>query len=173
MVQGYCTKEAVEWALNYADPSNPIDVPKSHHEERLLGKGTIGKKAIILDPNLFHYAQFHVLQQMNIVSMYMDEHKEMLLRDNPRCNKSRLANEHMRKFTGWLQDQISQSSDIQTSEYLNKLAQVPLFIVVTYQGYDINGYMFYTEQQDKKSTYQNSGVRVDSYDVTSQDKNMY
>jgi pyridoxine/pyridoxamine 5'-phosphate oxidase len=105
--------------------------------------------------------------------MYMDEHKEMLLRDNPRCNKSRLANEHMRKFTGWLQDQISQSLDIQTSEYLNKLAQVPLFIVVTYQEYDINGYMFYTEQQDKKSTYQNSGVRVDSYDVTGQDKNMY
>jgi hypothetical protein len=22
MVQGYCTEEAVEWALNYADPSN-------------------------------------------------------------------------------------------------------------------------------------------------------
>jgi hypothetical protein len=44
---------------------------------------------------------------------------------------------------------------------------------VTYQGYDINGYTFYTEQQDKKSMYQNSGVHVDAYDVTGQDKNMY
>jgi hypothetical protein len=44
---------------------------------------------------------------------------------------------------------------------------------VTYQGYDINGYTFYTEQQDKKNTYQNSGVRVDAYDVMDQDKNMY
>jgi hypothetical protein len=44
---------------------------------------------------------------------------------------------------------------------------------VTYQEYDINGYTFYTEQQDKKSTYQNSGVRVDPYDVMGQDKNMY
>jgi hypothetical protein len=44
---------------------------------------------------------------------------------------------------------------------------------VTYQGHDINGYMFYTEQQDKKITYQNSGVCVDAYDVTGQDKNMY
>jgi hypothetical protein len=44
---------------------------------------------------------------------------------------------------------------------------------VTYQGYDINGYMFYTEQQDKKSTYQNSGVYVDAYDAMDQDKNMY
>jgi hypothetical protein len=38
MVQGYCTEEAVEWALNYADPSNLIGVPKSHHEGRLTGK---------------------------------------------------------------------------------------------------------------------------------------
>jgi hypothetical protein len=66
----------------------------------------------------------------------------------------------MRKFIGWLWDQISQSSDTQTSEYLKELACGPIFTVVTYQGYDINGYMFYTEQQDKKSTYQNSGVRA-------------
>jgi hypothetical protein len=33
MVQGYCTEEAVEWALNYADPSNPIGVPKSRHRK--------------------------------------------------------------------------------------------------------------------------------------------
>jgi hypothetical protein len=29
---------------------------------------------------------------------YLDEHKEVLLRDNPGCNKSWLANEHMTKF---------------------------------------------------------------------------
>jgi hypothetical protein len=33
--------------------------------------------------------------------------------------------------------------------------------------------MFYTKQQDKKSKYQNSGVRVDAYDAMGQDKNMY
>jgi hypothetical protein len=37
----------------------------------------------------------------------------------------------------------------------------------------MNGYMFYIEQQDKKSMYQNSGVRVDAYDATGQDKSMY
>jgi hypothetical protein len=62
MVQGYCTEEAMEWALNYANPSNPIGVPKSHHDGRLIVKGTIGKKAITPDPNLFRYAHFHVLQ---------------------------------------------------------------------------------------------------------------
>jgi hypothetical protein len=44
---------------------------------------------------------------------------------------------------------------------------------VTYQGYDINGYMFYTKQQDNKSTYQNSVVHVDAYDVMGEDKSMY
>jgi hypothetical protein len=31
---------------------------------------------------------------------YLDEHKEVLLRYNARCNKSCVANEHMRKFIG-------------------------------------------------------------------------
>ena len=30
--------------------------------------------------------------------------------------------------------------------------------------YDINGYTFYTTTQDKKSTYQNSGVRIEAVD---------
>jgi hypothetical protein len=63
--------------------------------------------------------------------------------------------------------------DTQISEYLKKLACGPIFTVVTYQGYNINRYTLYTEQQDKKSMYQNSGVHIDAYDVTSQDKNMY
>jgi hypothetical protein len=46
-----------------------------------------------------------------------------------------------------------------------KHAHGPIFTVITYQGYDINGYMFYTEEQDKKSTYHNCGVHVDTYDA--------
>jgi hypothetical protein len=79
----------------------------------------------------------------------------------------------MRKFIGWLWDWISHSSDTQTSEYLKKLARAPIFTVMTYQGYNINGYTFCTEQQDKKNIYQNSGVCVDTYDAMGQDKNMY
>jgi hypothetical protein len=67
MVQGHCTKEAVELSLNYADPSNPIRVPMTRHEGKLTGKRTAGKKAITPNPNLFHCAHFHVLQQMSIV----------------------------------------------------------------------------------------------------------
>jgi hypothetical protein len=146
MVQGYYTEEAMEWTLNYADSSNLIGIPMSHHEGRLTGKGTLGKKVITPDPHLFRCAHFNMLQQMSIVSDYLDEHKEVLLRDNPRRNESWLANEHMRKFIGWLRGRISQSSDTQTSEYLKKFPRGPIFTIVTYQGYDINGYTFYTEQ---------------------------
>jgi hypothetical protein len=125
MVEGYYTEETVEWVLNYANPSNLIGVPKSRHEGRLTWKGIIGKKAITPYPNLFHCPHFHMLQQMSIVSQYLDEHKVVLLRDNPGYNESWLVNEHIRKFTGWLQDRISQSSDTQTSEYLKKLACGP------------------------------------------------
>jgi hypothetical protein len=82
---------------------------------------------------------------MSIVSGYLDEHKEVLLRDNPGHNESWLANEHMRKFIGWLWDWISRS-DTPISEYLKKLVGGPIFNIVTYQGYDINGYTFYTER---------------------------
>jgi hypothetical protein len=109
---------------------------------------------------------------MSIVSEYLDENKEVLFKDNHGHNESWLANEHKRKFIGWLQDRISQL-DTHTNEYLKKLAYGPIFTIVTYQGCDINGYTFYTEQQDKKSTHQNSGVRVDAYDVMGQDKSMY
>jgi hypothetical protein len=64
MVQGYCTEEAMKWALNYANPCNPIGVLMVRHEGRLTGKWTIGKKVITPDPHLFHCAHFHVLQQM-------------------------------------------------------------------------------------------------------------
>jgi hypothetical protein len=172
IVQGYCIEEVVEWTLNYADSTNPIGVPKSHHEERLTGKGNIRKKAITLDLDLFRRAHLHVLQQMPIVSEYLHERKEMLLRDNPGRNELWLANEHTRKFIGWLRERIS-GSDTPISEYLQKLARGHIFTVVTYQGYDINRCIFYTERQVKKSTYQNSGICVDAYDVMGEDKSMY
>jgi hypothetical protein len=84
----------------YVESSSLIGVPKSHHEGRLTGKRTIGKMAITPYPNLFFHTHFHVLQHMSIVSEYLDEHKEVLLRDNPRHNESWLANEYMRNFVG-------------------------------------------------------------------------
>jgi hypothetical protein len=41
-VRGYETIEVVQWAMGYMDPQNPIGVPRSRHEGRLSGIGTMG-----------------------------------------------------------------------------------------------------------------------------------
>ncbi|KAK1686969.1 hypothetical protein QYE76_047817 [Lolium multiflorum] len=43
------------------------------------------------------------------------------------------------------------------------LSHGPAPNLMTYQAYDINGYTFYTEEKDKNSAYQNSGVTMDSW----------
>jgi hypothetical protein len=49
IVRGYETIDAVEWAMGYMDPQNPIGVPRSQHEGRLSGVGTLGKKSVTPD----------------------------------------------------------------------------------------------------------------------------
>ena len=44
------------------------------------------------------------------------------------------------------------------------MARQPSWHILTYQGYEINGNTFYTVAQDKRSTNQNSGVRIDGTD---------
>jgi len=61
----------------------------------------------------------------------------------------------MSGFNILFRDRLASSTSC-TDERLQKLAKGPFFIVTTYQGYDINGYTFYTIDQDKKSVYQNS-----------------
>jgi hypothetical protein len=99
VAQEYCTEKVMKWALNYANLSNLIGVPKSRHEGELIEKWTTRNKVITPDPYLFHCTHFHVLQKMFIVSEYLDEHNEVLLRDNPKHNELWLVNKHMRKFT--------------------------------------------------------------------------
>jgi hypothetical protein len=68
---------------------------------------------------------------------------------------------HMQGFDRWLRDYVKTCSNnaVITVEIRNLVAG-PLFTVTRYEGMNINGYMFYTMTQDKKSVYQNSGVRV-------------
>jgi hypothetical protein len=53
------------------------------------------------------------------------------------------------------------------------LARGPSGTIVKFQDYDINGYTFYTRDQDQKTTHQNSGVRIDIMDDNNKNKNSY
>ena len=63
---------------------------------------------------------------------------------------------HNKTFLNWFKDTIF--GDDNASKMLRKLADEPKRNVITWQGYNINNYSFYTKAQDKKSTMQNSGV---------------
>ena len=56
MVEGWSTKEAIEFYTYYLDIKR-VRVPESHHEGRLRGKGMIGEKSVTVDdPVSFRHA---------------------------------------------------------------------------------------------------------------------
>jgi hypothetical protein len=63
IAKGYVTEEVIEFCVDFVDSINSIGVPVSRHEGRLLGKGTIGRKAYFNnDTDLFNKAHLAVLQ---------------------------------------------------------------------------------------------------------------
>jgi len=73
-------------------------------------------------------------------------------------SKNWVLKKHNKTFLDWFKDTIF--VDEIAFETLRKLADGPKRNVLTWQGYDINKYSFYTKAQDEKSTMQNSGVTL-------------
>lgn len=139
----------------------PIGVPLSRHEGRLEGIETIGRKSITPDMDTYAQAHFTVLQHMTQVSPYIDKYKDMVCQQNPDRSKVWITREHNCWFNEWLKVRFTGRSS--SDDTLLWLAKGLKFTIVTWQGYDINGYTFYTIAQDKKSTVQNSGVCIDAF----------
>ena len=69
--------------------------------------------------------------------------------------------EHNKSFINWFRKTIFASDT--GSKTLSLLVVGPNLNVLTWNGYDINNYSFYTKSQDDKSTVQNSGVSIDAH----------
>jgi Domain of unknown function (DUF4218) len=52
IVKGYITEEIIEFYTSYLEGAEPIGLPKSRHEGRLKGVGTIGYKLVTVDLKL-------------------------------------------------------------------------------------------------------------------------
>lgn len=82
---------------------------------------------------------------------------------NPNKSENWLTREHNRSFIPWLKEHIfsefAKNPD-SISERLRWLANGPNSNVLSYSGYIINKYTFYTEEHDHQSTVQNSGVTL-------------
>jgi uncharacterized protein DUF4216 len=162
IVEGYAAEEVVEFCVDYMESNQPIGIPQSRHEGRLDGVGTIGKKIITADQSGHALSHFTVLQHTTAVARYMEEHKAELRHEHPNRNDAWRTREHNKEFNKWFKERLRLGS---SGEMLTWYAKGPTFRVITWQGYDINGYTFYTRAQDTKSTCQNSGVRIEASDL--------
>jgi hypothetical protein len=76
----------------------------------------------------------------------------------------------LENFPSWLSEQVIGDSTIHPQ--LTLLARGLSSTIVKFQAYDINGFTFYTRDQDRKTTHQNSGVPIDAMD-SNNNKNSY
>jgi hypothetical protein len=158
-MEGYTTEEVVECCTDYVKDGKRIGLPIPLHEGRLRGR--MGQKSFVdRDYNLVSGAHFSVLQQLEIVMLYIEEHLSELHKDNNGRTEAWIMKEHRRVFTTWLMDK-----DIPTEDMTMKmLASHPSSCVTTWQAYDINGYTYYTKEKDKKSVAQNSDIHIKAID---------
>jgi hypothetical protein len=101
-----------------------------------------------------------VLQHLIVVAPYVNEHLTNLRENNPFKGETWVINEHNLKFIKLFADRVNSQIPEIIDETVKWLAYGPGAMVHTYQGYDMNGFTWYTKIQDGKSTVQNSGVTV-------------
>ncbi|XP_052624819.1 uncharacterized protein LOC128132334 [Lactuca sativa] len=145
IVEGYATEEVIEYCTDYLQGVYSIGIPKSQHKGRLVGSGTIRLKKIIPNQEDLQLAHFTILQHMTIIAPYINEHKRTLEFSNRGRSNRWLVNEHNKTFSQWLKDKVRDSVD----QVVVHLRNGPDDLVATYQGYNINGYTIYTNQQDE------------------------
>ncbi|XP_071736405.1 uncharacterized protein [Rutidosis leptorrhynchoides] len=141
IVEGYASEEVIEFCTNYMDGFKSVGILQSCHEGRLSGQGTHRRKTGYSNVSDYQEAHFTVLQHTTSIDPYIQVHMSLLRQENQ-----------------WLKDKVKR-----TLPNIDKTVEALGFApkhVFQYQGYDINGYTFYTKDQDKKSKTQNSGVTV-------------
>ncbi len=142
IAKGYGTEEVIEFCVEFIEDLRPIGVPESRYEGRLRGKGTLGRKAIMMvDNNLFHKAHFTVLQQSSLVAPYIEENLALVRARNIGKSDAWITRHHIDTFPAWLRLLMGNET---INQQLAFLARGPSSSIATFQGYEINGYTFYT-----------------------------
>ncbi|XP_010693722.1 uncharacterized protein LOC104906639 [Beta vulgaris subsp. vulgaris] len=135
----------------------------SRNEGRLEGKGTIGFKMISPPVKKLIEAHLFVLHHMVQVHPYLDEHMMELHDQNPGKGTRILMQLHNKTFIDWFKNRVIREMNSTDSETLKWLASGPREVVHSYEGYDVNGYTFWTDEQSQKSlSVENSGVSIEA-----------
>ncbi|KAD3640956.1 hypothetical protein E3N88_30179 [Mikania micrantha] len=157
IVERYASEKVIEFCTSYLEGVKSIGVPQSGHSGKLEGVGGIGMKTLTLGLDNLQLAYLLVLKHMTCLGPYADEHLNMLRSINQGKDEMWYVMKHNKEFSNWMKNKVMTTK---VDETVKRLGQGPYFRVKSYQSYDINGYTFYTKDQDKKSTMQNNGVTL-------------
>ena len=161
MIQGTVSDEISNFIAEYLAMAKPIGLPTSRHEGRLEGKGTIGSKSVTPPRESLLQAHLYVLHHIPEVHPFLSEHFDILRAKHPSKGDRALMQLHNKTFINWFHNRVICEELKGVSEIVKWLAFGPRDDFNKYEGYDVNGFTFWTEGQDKKSSYlQNSGVSI-------------
>ncbi|KAK1682605.1 hypothetical protein QYE76_043453 [Lolium multiflorum] len=172
IVQGWLTEECISFCTNYLDIEDPVGLPQNKHLHRFEGVGhKNGRKELHVHmsgrTSDFDRANLVALQHIDLIDPWLKEHKTMIENSGkPMMTEAEIYREHNSSFARWFKDHIDANPppmDSDKDKLVLALSHGPAPNIMTYQAYDINGYTFYTEEKDKNSVYQNSGVTMDSW----------
>ncbi|KAH9717946.1 hypothetical protein KPL71_022033 [Citrus sinensis] len=164
IVESYIAEEALAFCAVYLSNCDVIGLPTGFPTDLSIEKPLGGANIKVVDDPLLAQAHRCVLMNTPEIQIYIEEHMHYLASRNPYKAKTNLwlQNEHIRTFSGWLQAKVAhdKANNVPIDEIVCWLANKPRSSVVTFSGYEINGFNFTTRDRDCNRVTQNSGVRV-------------
>ena len=136
--------------------------------------GTVGRK-IFIDKDFKGVQQAHysILQHLTIMTPLVNEYLSIICAENNGGSDDWIMREHKHRLTAWLKDLDLPDGEIVEEQTIKRLVAGPSSQVTSWQGYDINGCLFYTTAKDKKTVSQNSGVRIEVLDERTGESTIY
>ncbi|XP_047148938.1 uncharacterized protein LOC124821138 [Vigna umbellata] len=172
IIERYIVEEAIEFCSSYMPSCDPIGLPKKRHENIREGKRVRGVRIESVSGKEVNQEHLYILNNTEDVIPYISQHIDEIKSAHPRMSEKWTLNEHNKSFLAWFKKKIYATSNV--SENLLRLARGPNTDVITFGGYYINNYLFYSKEEDDKSRVQNSGVTLHAEAVhfsSSKDKN--
>ena len=105
-------------------------------------------------------AHYSILQHLTIMTHLFNEHLSIIHAESNDRSDDWIMREYKRRLTAWLKDLDLPDGETVEEQMIKRLAAGPSSQVTSWQGYGINGYLFYTTAKDKIVS-QNIGVRIE------------
>jgi hypothetical protein len=156
IMEGYTTEEVIECCTDYVKDVKRIGLSIPLYEGRRRGrmcqKSFVDRNYNLVRHISVYYNNSRLLHRITRLSE--------LHRDNIGHTEAWIMKEHQRVFITWLMDK-----EIHTEDMTMKMSSSrPSCCVTSWQTYDINGYIYYTKEKDKKSVAQNSDIHIEAID---------